>query len=159
MDDIKLYAATETQLKELLKITDTFTSDINMEFGINKCKLLHINKGQWKDHHENNTINNQTLDNMLKNETYKYLGFHQSTKLNHTRIKTELKAEFKNRLVRLLKTKLNSKNLTKAINTYAIPMLTYSFGIIKWTHTDIELFYTYKNYSENYSQNFTENFR
>nr|CAI5828319.1 unnamed protein product [Callosobruchus analis] len=30
------------------------------------------------------------------------------------------------------------KNLTKTINTFAIPVLTYSFGIIKWSHTDIE---------------------
>nr|CAI5861928.1 unnamed protein product [Callosobruchus analis] len=41
-------------------------------------------------------------------------------------------------LMKLLKTKLNSRNLTKAMNTFAILVLTYSFGIIKWSHTDIE---------------------
>jgi hypothetical protein len=38
----------------------------------------------------------------------------------------------------ILKTQLNGKNKIKAINTYAIPVLTYSLGIIKWTQTDIE---------------------
>jgi hypothetical protein len=38
----------------------------------------------------------------------------------------------------LLKTYLNGKNLAKAINTYAIPVFTYSFGIIKWSPTDIK---------------------
>jgi hypothetical protein len=30
------------------------------------------------------------------------------------------------------------KNMIKAINTYAIPVLTFSFGIVKWTPTDLE---------------------
>ena len=30
------------------------------------------------------------------------------------------------------------KNTIKAINTYAIPVLTFSFGIVKWTPTDLE---------------------
>jgi hypothetical protein len=38
----------------------------------------------------------------------------------------------------ILKTKLNGKNTIKAINTYAIPVLTSSFGIVKWTPTDLE---------------------
>jgi hypothetical protein len=30
------------------------------------------------------------------------------------------------------------KNKIKAINTYATPVLTFSFGIVKWTSTDLE---------------------
>lgn len=37
----------------------------------------------------------------------------------------------------MCKKQLFSRNLFKAINTYAIPVLTYSFGIIKWSQTDI----------------------
>ncbi|VEN51470.1 unnamed protein product [Callosobruchus maculatus] len=138
MDDIKLYAATEVQLRELLKITEVYTSDIRMEFGMSKCKVLHINKGQWKNQPEKEVVTGQPLDNMDKDETYKYLGFNQNVKIDHTQVKAQLTQEFKDRLIKLLKTKLNSKNLTKAINTFAIPVLTYSFGIIKWSHTDIE---------------------
>nr|CAH7762385.1 unnamed protein product [Callosobruchus chinensis] len=138
MDDIKLYAATEVQLRELLRITEVCTSDVRMEFGMSKCKALHINKGQWKNHPKQEIVAGQTLDNMDKNETYKYLGFNQSVKIDHTQAKGQLTQEFRDRLIRLLKTKLNSRDLTKAINTFAIPVLTYSFGIIKWSHTDIE---------------------
>jgi len=28
--------------------------------------------------------------------------------------------------------------MVKAINTYAIPVLNFSFGIVKWTPTDLE---------------------
>jgi hypothetical protein len=37
----------------------------------------------------------------------------------------------------LLKTQLNGKNIIKAINTYAIPLLVYSVGVIKWARTDL----------------------
>nr|CAH7763875.1 unnamed protein product [Callosobruchus chinensis] len=49
MDDLKLYAATEVKLRELLRITGLCTSDVRIEFGMSKCKALHINKGQWKN--------------------------------------------------------------------------------------------------------------
>lgn len=45
MDDINLYAATEKQLKNLLKIIEQITIDMQMEFGIEKCKTQHINRG------------------------------------------------------------------------------------------------------------------
>jgi len=38
----------------------------------------------------------------------------------------------------ILKTKLNGKNMIKAINTHTNPVLTFSFGIVKWTPTDLE---------------------
>lgn len=136
MDDIKLYAATKDELNRLLKITSKFTADIRMEFGLSKCKSQHIEKGKWTQS-EPMTIGSELLDNLEQNETYKYLGFHQSNKLDHTKIKQELKQQYVKRLKNLLKSYLNSNNLFKAINTYAISTLTYSFGIIKWTPTDL----------------------
>ncbi|XP_031333846.1 uncharacterized protein LOC116163856 [Photinus pyralis] len=75
---------------------------------------------------------------MAPEETYKYLGFEQNTNINHSRLKQQLKDKYKHRLTLLLKSKLNSKNLFKAINTYAAPVIGYSFGIIRWSHTDID---------------------
>lgn len=138
MDDIKIYASTRTELKELLKITENFTKDIRMEFGISKCKALHIEKGKWNDNENREIINNETLENMAENQTYKYLGFEQNIRINHTDIKTQLKTQYKQRLLAILKTSLYSRNLFKAINTFAVPILTYSFGIIKWSQTDLE---------------------
>jgi len=48
MDDIKLYAATNSQLNEHLRFTETFSRDIKMVFGIEKCKTLSIAKGKLK---------------------------------------------------------------------------------------------------------------
>jgi len=38
VDDIKLYAATNNQLRELLWLTQTFSWDIKMVFGIESAK-------------------------------------------------------------------------------------------------------------------------
>ena len=37
-----------------------------------------------------------------------------------------------------MKSGRNARNVTKAINTYAIPVLTYSFGVIEWNNTELE---------------------
>jgi len=60
------------------------------------------------------------------------------SQINHTQMKQKLGEEYLNRTKSVLKTKLNGKNMIKAINTYATPVLTFSFGIVKWTPTDLE---------------------
>lgn len=85
-------------------------------------------------------MNNEVLDNIEEDEIHKYLRFQQNTKINHTDITIHLKAQYKQRLLAILKTPLNSYNLFKAINTFSIPILIYSFVIIKCTRTDLEIF-------------------
>jgi hypothetical protein len=46
LDDIKLYVAANKQLQGLLQLTQTFSRDIKMSFGIEKCKTLSISKGK-----------------------------------------------------------------------------------------------------------------
>jgi hypothetical protein len=53
-------------------------------------------------------------------------------------MKQKLGEEYLNRKKSILKTKLNGKNTMKAINTYANPVLTFSFGIVKRSPTDLE---------------------
>lgn len=57
VDDIKIYAPTQTLLKGLVKITETFATDIQMKFDISKCEVLHIEKGKWTDTEEPLTTN------------------------------------------------------------------------------------------------------
>lgn len=46
--------------------------------------------------------------------------------------------KYKDRLTKIMHTQLNAKNKIKAINTWAVPILTYSFGVIQWTKTDVQ---------------------
>jgi hypothetical protein len=59
--------------------------------------------------------------------------------MQHSIIKENLEKQFYLRIKSILKSKLNGNNLIKAVNTYAVPLLTYSFGVIKWSKTNLQI--------------------
>jgi hypothetical protein len=134
MDDLKIYASNETQLKHMINVTHKFSEDIGMRFGLDKCRTLHINRGKI-------TNIDDTLfpgiEAMTMEERYKYRGIKQATTMDRGEVKEEITKQFQKRIDATLKTELNDKNTTKAINTFGIPVLTYTFGIIKWSETDL----------------------
>jgi len=81
-DDIKLYAATNNQQQELLEITQTFSRDIKMVFGIEKFKTLFIAKGKLEM--RNFTIeDDDTIEAMNEDDMYRYLGHMQAKQIKH----------------------------------------------------------------------------
>jgi hypothetical protein len=66
---------------------------------------------------------------IMEKKNYKYLGINQSNHIQHSIIKENLEKQFYLRIKSILKSKLNGNNLIKAVNTYAVPLLTYSFGV------------------------------
>ena len=138
MDDLKLYANSRKNLDKLLEVTCEFSESICMKMGTDKCKIIQIEKGQLINSEGFNIDESQTIELLTENDNYKYLGYLQLKGIKHTIIKDNLKQLFNNKVHSILKTKLNSTNVIKAINTFAIPLLTYSFGIIKWSNTDLD---------------------
>jgi hypothetical protein len=107
MDHIELYASKKNHILSLLTITENFSNDIGM------------------------TKEGEIIKNLNKGEFYKYLGINQSNHIQHSIIKEKLEKQFYIRIKSILKSKLNGNNLIKAVNTYAVPLLTYSFGVIQ----------------------------
>ncbi|KAI5731448.1 hypothetical protein M8J77_010139 [Diaphorina citri] len=137
MDDLKLYAPSHGKLRELIVLVEQFSNDIGMKFGLDKCKVINIKKGKY----ETSAVQLESggiIEAMDETDVYKYLGYAQARNIRHREIKDALTNEYMSRIRRVCQTDLNSKNMFKAINTLAIPILTYSFGIIQWTETDIE---------------------
>jgi hypothetical protein len=137
MDDIKLYASKKNHVLSLLTITENFSNDIGMSFGIDKCKMQSICRGHY-EHLEYITQEGEIIKNLNKGEFYKYLGINQSNHIQHSIIKENLEKQFYLRIKSILKSKLNGNHLIKAVNTYAVPLLTYSFGVIKWSKTNLQ---------------------
>lgn len=54
------------------------------------------------------------------------------------KINASLTTEYLDRVKKVCKIELTSKHLFKAMNTLATPVLTYSFGVMAWTDTDLE---------------------
>lgn len=90
MDDLKLYSSSKAQLHKLLEITYNFSKSINMEFGIEKCKTIHLKKGKLINSEGFEMENNEIIENLTPNDSYKYLGYSQLKGINHTAVKENL---------------------------------------------------------------------
>jgi hypothetical protein len=93
MDDIKLYAATNNQLQELLQLTQTFSRDIRMTFGVEKCKTLSIVKRKLELRNFT-TEEEDTMVAMKEEDIYKYLGHMQTKQIRHAQMKQQLGDEY-----------------------------------------------------------------
>ncbi|KAL0870860.1 hypothetical protein ABMA27_004702 [Loxostege sticticalis] len=121
----------------LANLTEHFSKDICMDFGIDKCKINSVKGGQILQHSTYQLETGQQISSLDQNEVYKYLGYNQDRQIQYKDTKLKLQQQFKHRLNSICKSQLYSRNLVKAINSYAIPILTYSFGIINWTQTEL----------------------
>ena len=140
MDDLKLYDPTERSLRKLIRTTENFSNDIKMKFGMDKCCIQNIRNGRIDQREQEGNGNrvDEQMHIMGPNDVYKYLGYEQNRRTEHTKIKQNLRETIQKRVRKISETKLNSRNLTKAINTFVVPLLTYSFGVMKWTATEVD---------------------
>ena len=92
MDDINLYAATDKQIQGLLQLTQTFSRDIKMSFGIEKCKTLRIAKGKL-EMGSFTTENDGTMEAMNEDDIYKYLDHTQTKQMKRTQMEQKLGEE------------------------------------------------------------------
>jgi hypothetical protein len=148
MDDLKVYMGIQRQLNQLIKTVELFTTDIKMEFGLDKCQTLNIRCGKVElEGFE--TRQCDIIEPMNETDTYKYPGILKCKQIQHTKIKKQLTTALTSRLKKILKTHLNSKNPMKAIDKYITPPLIYSYGITSWSQTHLaKTRKNYKNYNE-----------
>ena len=71
-------------------------------------------------------------------DVYRYLGVVECTAIKHAEMKSKVLTTFKKRLKSILRTELNARNVMTAIGEYAVPVLSYTFGIINWTEQEIK---------------------
>ena len=67
----------------------------------------------------------------MKNETYKYLGILEADTIKQAEMKEKIQKEYLRRTRKLLETKLDSRNLIKGINTWAVPHVRCSGPFLK----------------------------
>jgi hypothetical protein len=91
--DIKLYASKKNHILSLLTITENFSNDIGMSFGIDKCKTQSICRGRYENL-EYITKKGEIIKKLNKGEFYKYLGINQSNHIQHSIIKENLEKQF-----------------------------------------------------------------
>ena len=137
MDDLKLYGRNEEELERLVEIVHIYSKDVGMEFGLDKCGMLVIRKGV-KVRSVGIELPDGEVIKELDEKGYKYLGILQSDTVMEKQMKGKVKGEYFRRLKLLLKSKLYSGNLIKAINAWAVAVTRYSAGVVGWAAKELK---------------------
>ena len=137
MDNLKLYGQNEEELERLAEIVHIYSKHVDMEFGLDKCGMLVIRKGV-KVRSVGIELPNEEVIKELDEKGYKYLGILQSDMVMEKQMKGKVKGEYFTRLKLLLKSKLYSGNLIKAINAWAAAVVRYSAGVVGWTAKELK---------------------
>ena len=133
MDDVKLYGKNRIEIESLIQTVRIYSSDISMEFGLEKCASIILKRGLIVESEGITLPNEETMKNLRSDEEYKYLGVLQAEEIKVTEMKKRVGQEYKRRVRKILETKLNGNNLIKAINTWAVPIVRYSAPFLDWT--------------------------
>ena len=136
MDDLKLYADSETHLDSLIQTVRIVSDDIGMEFGLEKCGIVCMRRGKVI---QTAGIQLPSGDVMkeVDAEGYKYLGILQVDDTLHKQMKEKIGDEYLRRVKKLCRSALYAGNLASALNSWAVAVVRYSAGIVEWNKEEL----------------------
>ena len=135
MDAIKLFAKSEKEVETLIHTVRIYSQDIGMECGIEMCAMLVIKNGKRHLTDGMELPNQDKIKRFAENEIYKYLGLLEADTISVNERKNS--KEYIRRTRKLLGTKLNSRNLIKGINNWAVPFVKYSGPFSSWPEMNL----------------------
>ena len=138
MDDLKLYGKKDYELEGLLRTVKTFSDDIGMTFGLEKCAKATFIKGKLKSTSSVVLDIDTKIKEQDQEDTYKYLGIEEADRIQHAKMKEKIRKECYIRVRAVLQSELNAKSKSEAINTLAIPVVSYSFNVVNWNLEEIK---------------------
>ena len=133
MDDLKLYGENEKALDSLVQTVRIFTSDIRMEFGIEKCATMIQKRGKVVRSEGIKLPDEKVIKSLQDNKGYKYLGILQVDRVRGQEMIDNITKEYKRRVRKVLETKLNGENVIKRILIWAVSLIRYSAAFLDWT--------------------------
>ena len=130
-DHLKLYSRSEKGLDSLEQIVRVFSEDIGMEFGIEKCAMLVMEKGKIVKSVGIELPDGKVIKSLQEGESFKYLGILEADKFLEEKMKLHVSKEYFRRISKVLKSKLNGWNLVHGVNTWAVSQLRYSAAFVR----------------------------
>ena len=138
IDDLKQYGTSDNQLTGLINTVKNVSDDIKMEFGLDKCAKASFKRGKNVLAEGIPLNDNQVIQDLDQAETYKYLAMEEGEGVQHHTMKVKIRKEYKRRIKLVLMSELNARNKIAAINTLAVPLILYSYGVTDWTLDEIQ---------------------
>lgn len=100
--------------------------------------MFHLKRGgPTESEREIELIDGTAIKQLVGEETYTYLGNPQRAMNEISKIKQKLTDQYLNKLKKIWDAKLNAKNKCMATNVLALPIVSHSFGCIRWTVDEI----------------------
>ena len=99
MDDLKLNSRNGEKLDSLVQTIRIFSKDIGMEFGIEKCAMLVIEKGKIVKSVGIELPDGKVITSLQKGESYKYLGILEAERFLGEEMKLKVSKEYFRRLI------------------------------------------------------------
>ena len=116
----------------LVQTVRVFRKDIGMEFGIEKCAVLVMDKGKIVKSVGIQLPDGNVINSLQEGESYKYLGILEADKFLEEKMKLNVLKEYIRRLREVFKSKLNGGNLVRGVNTWEISLVRYSAVSFSW---------------------------
>ena len=82
--------------------------------------------------------NNKVIKSPEEGESLKYLGVLEADGMMVNEMKDRVKKEQYRRVRKVLETKLNSRNVFKALNAWAVSVVRYTAAFLGWSRLQIE---------------------
>ena len=111
VDDLKLYSRSKKGLDSLVQTVRVFSEDTGMEFGIEKCAMLVMEKEKIVKSVGIELADGKVIKSLQEDKRYKYLGILEADKFLEKKMKLNVSKEYIRRLRKVLKSKLNGGNL------------------------------------------------
>ena len=116
-----------------------FSEDIGMDFGIEKCAMLVIEKGKILKSVGIELPDGKVITSLQEGQSYKYLGILESDKFLGEEMKLKVSKKYFKRLKEALKSNLNDRNLVQGVNTWRASLLKYAAALISWRRCEFRL--------------------
>ena len=133
VDDLKLYTSNINIVKKQLDLVTTFSEDIGMTFGEDKCAYQQVEDGKLIKNSKHLEMSNLFIKPIEDGDTYKYLSIDESISYIAAVDRERVTKEYYTRVKKIWKSELSSFNKVIAHNTFAIAALTTTVGVIDWT--------------------------
>ena len=106
MYDLKLYSRNEKELDSLVQTIRIFNEDIGMEFDIEKCAMLVIEKGKIVKSVVIELPDGKVIKSLQEGESYNYLGILEADKFLGEEMKLKVSKKYFRRSKKVWKSKL-----------------------------------------------------
>ena len=108
-----------------------------MSFRDSKCAYHCIQRGKRKEIGSPLRVDHLTVQEIKEGDNYKYLGIDESVGFDGPLNKERIIKEHKRRVNRIWRSELNAINKSIAHNSFAVPLITPTIGVLNWTKEEI----------------------